>query len=220
MIRRYPFALWVPIFIGSVFILNGASPRLEPVQLSIGLALTVIPFLVGLYLAIGPWEDRPRPKQLITWFLGGTALVYVVLAVAALVFLDDRFAPVVLLSGLWPLTAVTLWIANSRNKTVGSGGDIADESAGNADDGAPGMGVTEERPMGDSPELHDAISPHDLPKDHPGRHAAEKLAAADDAGTTTGHEAGGAEGGVGRFDREKPATVSEEEAHTGAETDR
>jgi hypothetical protein len=31
-----------------------------------------------------------------------------------------------------------------------------------------------ERPLGDTPEAHDEISPHDLPPGHPGRKAAER----------------------------------------------
>jgi hypothetical protein len=38
-------------------------------------------------------------------------------------------------------------------------------------------------PLGDTPEVHDEISPHDLPLDHPGRTEAERLAGGDD-GTT------------------------------------
>ena len=38
--------------------------------------------------------------------------------------------------------------------------------------------------LGDTPEAHDEISPHDLPPDHPGRQAAEEQAS--DDGTTTG----------------------------------
>lgn len=41
-------------------------------------------------------------------------------------------------------------------------------------------------PAGDTPEAHDEISPHDLPKDHPGRAEAEELAGGED-GTTTGN---------------------------------
>lgn len=40
-------------------------------------------------------------------------------------------------------------------------------------------------PLGDTPEAHDEISPHDLPLGHPGRRAAERQAAAGD-GTTRG----------------------------------
>ena len=41
----------------------------------------------------------------------------------------------------------------------------------------------DETPLGDTPEAHDEISPHDLPKDHPGRKAAEEQA---EGGTTRG----------------------------------
>ena len=39
----------------------------------------------------------------------------------------------------------------------------------------------DESEAGDTPEVHDTISPHDLPKDHPGRKAAEEMAAENDA---------------------------------------
>ena len=39
--------------------------------------------------------------------------------------------------------------------------------------------------LGDTPEAHDEVNPHDLPKDHPGRKAAEREAGGD-GGTTTG----------------------------------
>lgn len=42
----------------------------------------------------------------------------------------------------------------------------------------------DETPLGDTPEAHDEISPHDLPKGHPGRAAAERQAGPD--GTTRG----------------------------------
>jgi hypothetical protein len=41
----------------------------------------------------------------------------------------------------------------------------------------------EQTDLGDTPEVHDEISPHDLPVDHPGRAEAERLAEAD--GDTT-----------------------------------
>lgn len=43
----------------------------------------------------------------------------------------------------------------------------------------------DETPLGDTPEAHDEISPHDLPKDHPGRAEAERQAGGSD-GTTRG----------------------------------
>jgi hypothetical protein len=45
----------------------------------------------------------------------------------------------------------------------------------------------DETPLGDSPEVHDEISPHDLPKDHRGRKEAEREAGESDSGTTRGN---------------------------------
>jgi hypothetical protein len=42
------------------------------------------------------------------------------------------------------------------------------------------MTPDDERPLGDTPEAHDEIVPEDLPKDHPGRQAAEREAAEGD----------------------------------------
>ncbi len=43
----------------------------------------------------------------------------------------------------------------------------------------------DETALGDTPEAHDEISPHDLPKDHPGREAVERASGGED-GTTGG----------------------------------
>ena len=43
----------------------------------------------------------------------------------------------------------------------------------------------DETPLGDTPEAHDEINPHDLPLDHPGREEAEEMAGGSD-GTTRG----------------------------------
>ena len=44
----------------------------------------------------------------------------------------------------------------------------------------------DETPLGDTPEAHDEISPHDLPPGHPGREETERLAGGED-GTTQGN---------------------------------
>ncbi len=44
----------------------------------------------------------------------------------------------------------------------------------------------EETALGDTPEAHDEVSPHDLPPGNPGRAAAEALAGGED-GTTKGN---------------------------------
>ncbi len=46
------------------------------------------------------------------------------------------------------------------------------------------MTPDDETELGDTPEAHDEISPHDLPPDHPGRAEAERLAGG--GGGTTG----------------------------------
>jgi len=46
------------------------------------------------------------------------------------------------------------------------------------------MTPDDETPLGDTPEAHDEINPHDLPKDHPGREQAERIAG--ERGTTEG----------------------------------
>jgi len=58
----------------------------------------------------------------------------------------------------------------------------------------------DQRPAGDTPEVHDEVSPHDLPHDHPGRQAAEEQAGEHE---TAGNERGGA---GGRFTRSADAT--------------
>ena len=42
----------------------------------------------------------------------------------------------------------------------------------------------DETPLGDTPEAHDEISPHDLPKDHPGRKEAERRSGGSEGATT------------------------------------
>lgn len=62
------------------------------------------------------------------------------------------------------------------------GSDVGGEQTG------PPQGPThEERPAGDSAEANDEISPHDLPKGHPGRAEAERNAADSETGTTSGN---------------------------------
>jgi hypothetical protein len=45
----------------------------------------------------------------------------------------------------------------------------------------------EETELGDTPEVHDGIAPHDLPKDHPGRAEAERQAQEADDGLAEGN---------------------------------
>jgi hypothetical protein len=44
----------------------------------------------------------------------------------------------------------------------------------------------DETPLGDTPEAHDEISPHDLPPDHPARKEAERQSGDEPGATTPG----------------------------------
>jgi hypothetical protein len=45
----------------------------------------------------------------------------------------------------------------------------------------------DETPVGDTPEAHDEVSPHDLPPDNPGRPEAERQAGDEPGGTAPGN---------------------------------
>jgi hypothetical protein len=189
--RRFPAVLWLFVYVGSLLILNGSHGQWDPLQLALGIALPVIACGLALYLAAGPWEGRPKVRGSY-WFIGGTFAFYAVAALAAVIFLGPAEAIAVLLAGFIPLTAVAIWLAGVRGKTrAHTEGALLDEAADDHEDPFPGLGIDDRRPLGDTPAAHDEIVPEDLPKDHPGRKAAEEQAAAHD-GMTRGHREGGA----------------------------
>ncbi len=56
--------------------------------------------------------------------------------------------------------------------------------------------MDDDRPLGDTDQAHDEISPHDLPPGHPGRAEAERRAAESGEGTTLGEAKPGEEHGA------------------------
>lgn len=128
----------------------------------------------------------------------GVLMAVVVIVVAFIVEPEYGF-PVLL------LTLICAGAAIGYRVIAGGNRDDADAS-----DNIPRQPATEDRPLGDTPEAHDEINPHDLPLDNPGRHTAERLAAGAE-GTTSGHEAGGAAG-----HRDDTEPVGADEAHRGA----
>jgi hypothetical protein len=89
----------------------------------------------------------------------------------------------------WPLLillVLCLAVAVAYRLVAGSNRDEADHT-----DSVPKQAATRVRPLGDTPEAHDEISPHDLPLGSPGRRAAERQAGGLH-GTTRGHRQGGA----------------------------
>jgi hypothetical protein len=89
----------------------------------------------------------------------------------------------------WPLLilfALCLAAAVVYRLIAGSNRDDADHS-----DSLPKQPATRWRPLGDTLEAHDEISPHDIPLYSPARRAAEQQASGV-AATTRGHRQGGA----------------------------
>ena len=121
-------------------------------------------------------EERRRFPALLAV---GAALGLVVVIVA---FVSD--------AGLaWPLLilfVLCLAVAVAYRFLAGTNRDEADHT-----DSVPKQTATRDRPLGDTPEAHDELSPHDLPLGSPGRQAAEQQAGGLH-GTTRGHREGGA----------------------------
>jgi hypothetical protein len=214
MLRRTPAFLWLPVYIASLLVLNGAHGSKDVGQLVVGIGLLLLSLGLGLRLALGTWEGHPRPRGL-AWFIGAVFVFYIAAALVALLVGSWEAAVATVLAAIVPATAVTLWVATARAKTVEEDGHYRDLSAEAHDDPFPGVGLDDARPMGDTPDVHDELSPHDLPKGHPGRPAAERQAA-EREGLTPGHEQGAGGGGAERFDPEDQPIVDDAERDEGA----
>jgi hypothetical protein len=175
-IRRFPAVLWIAVYVGSLLILNGAHGTLDPLQLWLGIGLVVLACAVGLYLAFGPWpDDRPRPRGMF-WFVGVVVAFYLITGTAGWILDGPEVGIATFLAGLIPLTAAGIWVASVRRATQPTEEGLVDATAEDHEDPVPAIGADDRRPLGDTPEAHDEITPHDLPKDHPGRKAAEAQA--------------------------------------------
>jgi len=122
-----------------------------------------------------------QPGGFSTYFLGMVALGVVAIVVAWLVLGAEFAIPILVLAVLCTVVAIAYRGITSKATSA------ADSSQG----GLAKQPVEGERPLGDTTQAHDEISPHDIPKDSPARQAAEELASGSGAaGTTRGHEAG------------------------------
>jgi hypothetical protein len=111
----------------------------------------------------------------------GVAMAAVVVIVA---FLSDAGFALPLLI----LLVVCVAVAVVFRVIAGSNRDDADHT-----DSFPKQPATRSRPLGDTPEAHDELSPHDVPRGSPARGAAEEQAGGL-GGTTRGNRQGGAAG--------------------------
>jgi hypothetical protein len=133
---------------------------------------------------------------------GAAALLLGLFAVAAGVLAGAEFAiPIAILAAL-VLGFLMLNGLLARRSVARHGGDAGAAQA-DGDDVLPAAHVIpDDRPLGDTAEAHDEISPHDLPKGAPNRRAAEAQAARRN-GTTRGNRDGAAGGRV--LEAEEPA---------------
>jgi hypothetical protein len=165
---RWPPAVYLLVSVGSIFASLG---MLEHWMLAVGVGLQVIALCIALVLALERRTNRPRP----TWLLLVIAAVAAFYGITAVAASDLGIAYVVAALGafLIPGTATALAVATARTETLETeDGELVDLSR--EDRGpVPRLGLDSSRPLGDSPDLHDDISEHDLPIDHPGRKAVE-----------------------------------------------
>jgi predicted lipid-binding transport protein (Tim44 family) len=145
------------------------------------------------------------PKTFPAGWLGGVIAGLVVALVAWLAVGAELAIPVLILTALLAIVAVAY-------RTIGTSRTAAADNT----DTTPRLNAEQGRPLGDTPEAHDEINPHDLPPDHPGRHEAERMAEGDE-GETAGMAAGGAAGDEGPEEGSGEREPTDEAAH-GART--
>src|SRR4051795_11295256 len=111
-------------------------------------------------------------------WMTGVVLVFIVVYAATVLLTGqaELLIPVLILAALLALYAVVNLVLTRRK--VGRDGSLEAAMADN-EDPVPSAHIIPDdtTAVGDTPEAHDEISPHDLPVDHPGRPAAEEEAA-------------------------------------------
>jgi hypothetical protein len=159
--KRWAPILWLPVYIASELILLGSHHRWS--LLAAGGALALIAFLSSLWLALHG-DDSPRPRWFF-WAIGGVALCYVPPAVAA-GSLGVTWAVGALAAAIIPMTAVSLTLAVIRAKTRVTPEGVRDVS-GDAGDPAPGIGMDDETPLGDTDQHSDVVERHEAGESPP-----------------------------------------------------
>jgi hypothetical protein len=140
------------VYVASELILLGSHHRWG--MLAAGGALALIAFLSGVWLALRRDDRHPRTRWFY-WAIGGVALCYVPAAIAASQ-LGVEWAAGALAAAIIPMTAVTLLLAVVRGHTTATDAGLTDISD-DRDDPAPGIGLDDQTPLGDTSEHSDAI---------------------------------------------------------------
>ena len=165
---QWPPAVYLLVSIGSIFASMGGTRHW---LLAVGIAMQATGLVVALVLATERRTDRPRPRGLML-AIAGVAAFYGIVAVAA----SDLGWPYVIAAVgafLIPGTATALAVSTARTMTRETPDGRLEDLSREDQSPVPRLGLDNSRPLGDSPDLHDDIGPHDLPLDHPGRHAVE-----------------------------------------------
>jgi hypothetical protein len=152
LMRRWPWLLWVPVYVASELILLGSHHRW--LLLALGGALMLTAFAMSLRLSLGRNQPGPRPRWFL-WAVGGVACCYAVVAAVAGFVLGPVWALGALAAGVIPMTAVALLLATVRSKTISTPAGLRDRS-GDAADPAPGIGIDDDTPIGDTSAHSDA----------------------------------------------------------------
>jgi hypothetical protein len=150
--RRWPPIIWLLVSAASLFILVGYNgAEYNPQAFWPGVVLAVVAFALSLYLAYG---GRGGAGGL-WWLVPTGAVLYLIAAIAGLVFAGEKYVLAALGAGLIPLTAASLIIATARSKTIRSGNRAVDPTPED-DSPLPGVGMDDETPLGDTTEHSDA----------------------------------------------------------------
>lgn len=121
------------------------------------------------------------------WMLAALVAFFAVYAATVLATGEPSFLiPVLILAAIVGGYAVLNRVLTKR--IIARSGSVED-AVSDANDPIPSAHLIpdSDTPLGDTPEAHDEISPHDLPIGHPGRQVAEEQAGGLQ-GTTEGHE--------------------------------
>ena len=100
-------------------------------------------------------------------------LMAVAVVVVAMVIEPEYGIPLLILLAICAIAAIGFRVLAGSNRSD------ADQS-----DNIPKQPASSDRPLGDTPEAHDEVNPHDIPKDAPERERTEEVAGTD--GTTRG----------------------------------
>jgi hypothetical protein len=133
--------LWIVVSLASVLILMGSAGHWY--LTAAGLVLVIVAYAASAYLALGPWQGRPRPRWFF-WAVGGGVAVYLALGAIIWGVAGTSFGVAAVAAGLVPLTALNLLLATMRSKTVHSQDGLRDLSAERHDDPLPGVGIADD----------------------------------------------------------------------------